>query len=114
MAAKGTWRQREEAIRARKLFNGEGSHQLDAGELAQVCKSLGLIEEGVRLEAAADLAAGAIAHKLGIEVTSKAETPQFDRCHVGFGPAVLGQAIPKEIEHFDPRSDWAMLSRGER
>lgn len=83
------------------------AHYLDANQLAEICFELGLLEANKALEAACDIAALAVANKLGIDVTVDAENaPGFGGLCVGFGPRAEGDPCPESILHFDDCSDW--------
>lgn len=86
-------------------------HYLNASQLALACASLGLEAEERLLTAAADVAANAIAGKLGIEVKEAAAPlgigEDGDELAVSFGPAYEGQKCPEEIAPYDRSSDWA-------
>jgi len=84
------------------------THFLNASELAEACNLLGLDDEEALLIGAAQMAAQAIAHRLGIRLTVAAvNEPGFGGLCAGFGPAELSQRIPAEIVSFDSGSDWA-------
>jgi hypothetical protein len=83
------------------------AHFLDASQLVEACEKLELNAQASLIIAACDVAALALAGKLGIEMVDAADNaPGMGGLCVGFGPSHAKQLCPDAILEFDDCSDW--------
>lgn len=81
-------------------------HFLDASQLAELCRELGLENEERFLIDAATAAGSAIASKLHVACKPADNQPSFGGLCVSFHERYGGQSCPEELIRFDPSSDW--------
>lgn len=88
------------------------AHYIDANQLAEICRELGLVDQERALIDAAQIAGTAIAGKLGVRVVMAADNlPGMGGLCVGFGPEQEGDPCPDAIIDYDDCSDWGDATR---
>ena len=83
------------------------SHWLDGEQLINACNAADLDGHALAIERAMELAACALADKLGIRADGVMEG------EAAFEPATEGQECPGEILFYDESSDWAEATNGD-
>ena len=81
-------------------------HYLNVSQLAELCLALDLHDTEQRLVTATEIAAEALAIKLGVTFLSARNDPGFGGLCAKFGPKFKGQKCPELLKQYDPSSDW--------